>query len=158
LRKIVAWYKFASSTWLSLAVGWCSILFSVTPYLKLDRVGAFLVCGDIVAEVFHDKTYRRFIEQTLPGLSKTYTYTVIDVPEENRKDIEVREHRMQGGNVIIDTAVWPLFHLASKKEFYTSEGEKKWSINGTMDRVDKTINYVIALSAIIGTILWAYGN
>jgi hypothetical protein len=156
LRKIVAWYKFASSTWLSLAIGWCSILFSVTPYLRLDRAGAFLVCGAIVAEVFHDKTYRRFIEQTLPGVSKTYTYTVIDVPE----DIVVREHRMQGGNVIIDAALWPLFHLASKKEFFTSDsgGEKKWSINGTMDRVDKTIDYVIALSAIVGTILWAYGN
>jgi hypothetical protein len=158
LKKIIAWYRFASSTWLSLTFGWCSILISLTPYLRLDRAGAFLVCGAIVAEVFHDKSYRRFIEQTLPGMSKTYTYTVIDVPKENKKDIEVREHQMRMGNVIINSEPWSLFHLANKKEFYVSAGEKKWSINATMNRADKTIDFIIALSAIAGTILWAYGN
>ena len=158
LKIIIAWYRFANRVWISLALGWGALLICLTPYLRPDRAGAFLVCSAIVAEVFHDKGYRKFIEQTLPGVSKAYTYSVVEAIHENRKDIEVEEHQMRRGNIRINAEPWTLFHLAKKNEFYLMAGKETWDINKTVNRVDRAVDVTIAITAIVGTVLWAYGH
>ena len=82
MNKAIAWYRFAHRVWLSLSIGWCFVLAGFfTPYLRLDRAGAFLICGAIVAEVFNEKKHRLFIDQMNPGSDRLYLYQEVDVHE-----------------------------------------------------------------------------
>jgi len=157
LNKIKAWYNFAYRVWIPLSLGWGALVIVLTPYLRLDRAGALLVCGAIVAEVFHDKRYKLYVNNIQAGVNTTHIYLEVDVQGENRKEIEVTAHQTKTGRTVVTTETWPLYHLANQNEFYPYDGKRRWDIEGTMKRVDSRVDYAIVLSAIVGTVLWAFG-
>ncbi len=156
LRNLKHWYTFASRVWKPLACGWLAVPLSATPYLSLDRAGALLICGVIIAEVFHDKGHRRFVNQVQPGQSTQYIYLEVDADDKPTKNIEITAQQYRSGKVIVNTDSWTIYHLAKPKEFFNQNNGRMWYIDQTMDRLEKVVDYIIVFSAVVGTILWAF--
>lgn len=156
LKKIKNWYLFAKRSWLALGAGWFAILIGFTPVLRLDRAGALLICGVIVAEIFHEKRHRLFINQVHPGVSTSYTYREVDKPDKNYKGIEITVHQMHSGKTVVNADNWTLYQLSNETEFMELEGSRVWNLDGTMKRLENTVDYSIVASAVIGTIFWAF--
>lgn len=124
----------------------------------MDRAGALLICGVIVAEVLHDKKHRLFVHQVLPGISTSHVYKEVEMKdgEKTHQGIEITTHQMSSGKSIVNVDNWHLYHLASEAEFREFEGSRAWDLDRTMNRLESRVDYAIVFSAIIGTILWAF--
>lgn len=158
MRKVKAWVLFGKRVWLSLGVGWAIALVGVLLDMGIDQAGAMLICGAIVAEVLHEKKHRYFVNQVQPGIKDVYIYKEVDVSGENRKDIEITPHKNQWGTICtVNTAPWPLYHLARPIEFYSDENTRFWDLDRTMKRAERVLDYSIVFTAIAGTILAAFG-
>lgn len=155
-EKIKAWYCFAKKAWIALAFGWLSVLFVPIAVIRLDQWGALLICGSIVADVFHDKRHRLFIHQILPGQSTSYTYRVIHKAGEAHPRIEVDAHTMRAGKTSVNTQDWVIYKLSANREFADYEGSKMWHFDATVKRLESRVEYSIVVSAVVGTILWAF--
>ena len=155
MNRISAWFQFARRVWIALGLGWAGLLVGLTPVLRLDRAGALLVCGAIVAEVLHEKHHRLFVDQI--QWSFKHTYVEVDVPDEDRKDIAVEPFQSGAGRRVVNTEGWALYHLASKQEFSSHEHTRMWDLEGTMKRLENKVDYAIVVTAIVGTIFWAFG-
>ncbi len=155
LNWITAWFQFARSVWIALGLGWVALLVGLTPVLRIDRGGALLVCGAIVAEVLHEKRHRLFVHQI--QFTTRHTYVEIDVPGEDRKDIEVTPYQSGSGRTVVNTERWSLYHLANRQEFYPHEDTRRWDLERTIKRLESKLDYAIVVSAIVGTVFWAFG-
>jgi len=158
LKKIKNWYIFAKRSWIALGAGWIAIPVCFTSLLRLDQAGALLVCGVIVAEILHEKRHRLFINQVHPGISTSYIYREVDMTEEYCKGIEITVHQMQSGKTTVNADNWTLYQLANDAEFKEFEGSRIWDLDATMKRVETTVDYSIVISAVIGTVLWAFAG
>lgn len=158
MNKAIAWYRFAHRTWIALSIGWILALAGLTPYLRLDRAGAFLVCSALIAEVFNEKIHQSFLLQMNSGSDKYYLYKEIDVPGEIRKDIKVTPPKWTYDSVVVNTDQFLLYHLAKKIEFSSVEDTRMWHVYDTLKRVERRIEYAIVISALAGTILSAFGH
>lgn len=157
LKKIRSWFIFAKRVWIALGLGWLALVVGFTPLLRLDRGGALLICGVIIAEVFHDKRHRLFINQVLPGFSTSYKYREVDMIEENYKGIEITPHQIRSDKHIVNADRWTLYQLANPNEFWADDGSRRWDLNRTLKRVETRVEWSIVFSAVIGTISWAFG-
>jgi hypothetical protein len=72
LRKLKFWFKFEKRVWISLTAGWVAAAIGFTQFYGVDQGGALLICGVIIAEIFHKKRHRLFVHQVLPGVFTTY--------------------------------------------------------------------------------------
>jgi hypothetical protein len=159
VKKIKNWYFFAKRSWIALGAGWISIPFSFTPLIGLDQAGALLICGVIVAEVLHVKRHRLFVDQVHPGVSTFYIYREVEKTDENYNlGIEITIHQVKSGKTTVNADNWELYQLANKSEFRNSEGTRDWDLNATMQRLEATVDYVIVVSAVVGTVLWAFAG
>jgi hypothetical protein len=159
MNRLVAWFRFGKRVWTSLFIGWASCLLAATPILRLDQAGALLVCMAIVAEVLHEKRHRLFIEQIQPGfVGKRYLYREVEVPGEDHKDIVVTPHQRRSDRTTVNTNRWALYHLAKPDEFFLEEKSRYWNLEGTMQRAERRLDYSIVVTAVAGTILWAFGQ
>ena len=143
--------------WIPLSIGWLAAVAGLSPLLRLDQAGALLVCGAIVAEVLNDKKHRLFLSQVQPGQKSWHEYLEVDVPGESRKDIEIMPYQSGSGRTIVNTEGWSLYHLAKDGEFYNFENTRGWRLGDTMKRVESRLDYAVVASAIVGTVLWAFG-
>lgn len=157
MSKVKYWYIFAKNTWNSLVFGWLILPFSATKLLELDQSGALLVCAAIVGEVLHEKKHRWFIGQVQPGLSTNYVYREVDSDNHAGKDIKITPHTLQSGSSTVNTQNLALYHLAKDAEFYIFESTRAWSLEQTMYRVERRVDYAIVVTAFVGTLLWAWG-
>ena len=158
MNKGIAWFNFAKRVWVALGLGWVSLIILLTPYLRLDRAGAILVCAAIIAEVFHEKGHRRFLKQIAPGVYNHYLYLEIDVPGENRKDIQITAQQARiGGPTTVNTERWSLYHLSKPEDFLPHGATRMWLHEKTMTRAERRLEFAIVITAIVGTVLWAYG-
>ena len=156
MSKLKAWFKFAEPVWISLGVGWIAPVVSVSCILRLDQAGALLVCFAIVSEVFHEKGHRLFVYGMQPGNREGHSYREVDSSNHEGKDIEVLLHQTFIGSRTIDTRSWALYHLARKDEFDPDGNSRKWDLERTMKRAERRVDYAIVITAIIGTVLWAF--
>lgn len=157
-RRIKYWYRLAKRVWNSLGAGWIAVAIGFTPYLRMDRAGALLICSVIVAEVFHDKRHRLFVHQVLPGASTSHIYREVEMKDGERQhqDIEITPHQMRSGKTTVNADNWHLYQLAKESEFQDFEGSRVWDLEGTMKRLESRVDWVIVFSAVIGTIFWAF--
>ena len=151
-------FVFARRVWVSLGAGWAILAFGLTPYLRLDRAGAMLVCGAIVSEVLNEKNHRLFVDFARPGPRTRHTYREIDMLGEGGKAIEVTPDEITSGKFIINAELWTLYYLAKNSEFLPEPDGRIWHIETTMKRVERFIDYAIVVSAVIGTLAWAFGG
>ena len=160
LRTAKYWYIFAKRVWVSLGAGWLSVALGFTPYLRMDRAGALLICGVIVAEVFHDKRHRLFVHQVLPGTSTSHIYKEVEMGdgEITHQGIEITPHQMRSGKSTVNADNWHLYQLAKECEFYDFEDTRAWDLDRTMKRLESRVDWVIVTSAVVGTILWAFAG
>ncbi len=156
MNYFAAWFVFARRVWLSLGLGWAAPIAALTPVIRLDQAGAILVCAAIVGEVLHEKRHRLFVHQIEPGLKSWHIYREVDVPGENRKDIEATPHQNHTGKTTVNTSSWPLYHLARPEEFYLNGHTRNWDLERTMKRLERKVDYAIVSTAIGGTIFWAF--
>jgi hypothetical protein len=91
------------------------------------------------------------------GRDENYLYQEIDLPEENKKNIKITPPKSSYGSVVVHTDKWALYHLANNKEFRPFEGTRMWHVYDTLKRVERRIELAIVISALAGTILWAFG-
>ena len=66
-------------------------------------------------------------------------------------------HQNKSSKVTVNTEQWTLYHLAKSNEFDPYENGRRWDINRTMERLENIVDYTIVFSAIVGTVLWAFG-
>lgn len=160
LRTAKYWYIFAKKVWVPLGGGWFSVALGFTPYLSMDRAGALLICGVIVAEVFHDKRHRLYVHRILPGASTSHIYKEVDMVdgEKTYQGIEITPHQMRSGKSTVNADNWHLYQLAKKSEFRNFEGTRAWDLDRTMKRLESRVDWVIVISAVVGTILWAFAG
>lgn len=85
-----------------------------------------------------------------------HQYREVDVPGSNRKDIEVTLSGWQSVKTTVNTSSWPLYHLAKPDEFRHEEGSRLWQLERTMKRVERRVECAIVVTAIIGTLFWAF--
>lgn len=157
MNLVKAWTRFGKRVWISLGCGWaCSILL-VFSYISASQTGALLICAAIVAEVLHEKRHRLFINQVQPGLKESLMYKEVEVPNEGRKDIEITPHNVHSGKSTVNTTSWALYHLARNDEFFASEGTRLWDLERTMKRAERLLDYCIVVTAVIGTLMAAFG-
>lgn len=154
------WYLFAKRVWLPLGAGWLSVVFGFTPYLRMDSAGALLICGVIVAEVFHDKRHRLYVHNILPGTSTSHTYKEVQMGEGEKtyQGIEITPHQMRSGSSIVSADNWHLYQLARNNEFRQFEDTRAWDLDRTMKRLESRVDWIIVMSAVVGTILWAFAG
>jgi len=159
-RTAKYWYIFAKRVWVSLSAGWFAVALGFTPYLRMDRAGALLICGVIVAEVFHDKRHRLFVHQVLPGSSTSHMYREVEMKdgEKTHQGIEITPHQMRSGKSTVNADDWHLYQLATENEFSEFEGARAWDLDRTMKRLESRVDWAIVISAFIGTILWAFAG
>ncbi len=157
MGKLKAWFNFAKRIWIPLGVGWIAPVVSISCILRLDQAGALLVCSAIVSEVFHDKRHRLFVDQIQTGNKESCSYMEVDSSNHDGKDIEVMLHQTSVGSVTVNAASWALYHLARKEEFYLVGDSRRWDLGRTMKRAERCVDYAIVITAIIGTVLWAFG-
>lgn len=155
MRKHVAWFRFAKKSWIALAVGWLSLLVAFLPQLALNQAGALLICAAIVAEVFHAKRHRLFVNQVTPGPRVHYVYQEIDSGF-GQKSIEITPHGTHTGKVTVPSDNWTLYHLAAPDEFYAEGLTRNWDLERTMARAERMVDNAIIATTILGTILWAF--
>ena len=155
MNRITALFQFARRVWVALGLGWAAFIIGGLT-LGLDRSGALLVCGAIVAEVFNDKRHRLFSNQIQPGVKTWSRYAEVGVPGEDRKDIKVTPHATSSGSTVVNTDHWSLYHLATEQEFYPQEDTRMWDLERTMKRVENKVDYAIVVSVIAGTLVWAF--
>jgi hypothetical protein len=158
LRKTKYWYLFSRKAWISLGTGWLVVLIGLTTYLRMDQAGALLICGAIVAEVFHEKKHRLFVHQVQPGISTTYIYQEVEMRdgEKIHQGIEITPYQNRSGKTTVNADDWTLYRLANENEFSEFEGSRSWDLNRTMKRLESRVDWAIVISAIAGTILWAF--
>ena len=156
MSKVEAWFVFAKRVWISLGLGWTAPVAGILDVLRLDQAGALLVCAAIAAEVFHEKRHRLFVRQIQPGINQMHLYREVNVPGQDRKDIEITPHQTRSGKTTVNTSSWALYHLACQKEFYAEGDARLWNLERTMERVERRVEYAIVLTAIVGTALWAF--
>jgi len=157
MTRIEAWFKFAKRVWIPLGLGWAAPVAAIWHVLRVDQSAALLVCSALVAEVFNEKRHRLFVFQAQPGIKQMYLYREVDVPEANRKDIEITPHGGHVGKATVNTSSWALYHLARPEEFRSEGDSRFWDLERTMKRAERRVEYVIAATAVIGTALWAFG-
>ncbi len=157
MSKLKAWFIFAKRVWISLGVGWLMPIVSLSGILNLDQAGALLVCSAIVSEVFHDKRHRLFVHQIQLGNRESCSYREAASLNHDGKDIEVLLHQTSAGSRIVNATSWALYHLARTEEFYPDGNSRIWALERTMKRAESRVDYAIVITAIIGTILWAFG-
>lgn len=157
MNLVKAWARFGKRVWVSLGCGWaCSVLWLFS-YISASQAGALLICAAIVAEVLHEKRHRLFIDQVQPGLKQSHLYREVTVANEARKDIEITPHNTRSGKSTVNTTSWALFHLARKDEFFAYEGTRLWDLARTMKRAERLLDYCIVTTAVIGTLMAAFG-
>jgi hypothetical protein len=159
-RKIKYWFSFAKRVWISLSMGWGTVIIGFTPLISMDQAGALIICGVIVAEVFHDKRHRLFVNQCLPGVSTSYLYREVQTidGDKTHQGIEITTNQLSTGKTTVNADTWHHYHLASSKEFREHEGSRIWDLDSTVKRLESRVDYIIVFSAIIGTILWAFAG
>jgi hypothetical protein len=161
LKRIKNWYNFASRVWLALGAGWIALPIALTSVIKLEQAGALLICGAIIAEVFHNKRHRLYVEQVRPNASTSYVYReidAIDIYKNNYKAIETTAFQQRVGKSTVPTHGWILYQLAINKEFRDDEGSRLWDLDRTLKRVESKIDYSIVVSVIVGTLFWAFAG
>lgn len=138
-----------------MAGGWLALLVAFLPWFKLNQVGALLICGAIVAEVFHEKRHRLFIHQVTPGYRESHDYreTVSDAGE---KCIEITPHAVHTGKTSVPCERWSLYQLAKPTEFLARGQTMYWDLERTMLRAERVVDIAIVVTSIVGTILWAF--
>ena len=159
-RKIKYWFNFAKRVWVSLGVGWGAVAIGFTPLISMDQAGALLICGVIVAEVFHDKRHRLFVNQCLPGVSTSYIYHEVEMidGDKTHQGIEINTNQRSTGPSIVNADTWHLYHLATENEFSEFKSSRMWDLDRTMKRLESRVDYIIVFSAVIGTVLWAFAG
>ncbi len=157
MSKLKAWYIFAKHVWISLGLGWIAPVVSASYILRLNQAGAILVCAAIVSEVFHEKRHRLYVDQIQTGNREACSYREVDSSDHDGKDIEVLLHQTSIGGMIVNASSWPLYHIARKDEFYLNGNSRIWRLEWTMKRAERRIDYAIVITAVIGTVLWAFG-
>ena len=157
MSVISHWFRFGKRVWISLVLGWFSFVLIFTPFVNLDQFGAIMICSAIVAEVLHEKRHRLFVQQIRPGLNESIIYSEVDVPGENRKDIQAVPNTVHAGKSNINTTTWALYHLAKDDEFYPNGESRYWDLDRTMQRLEKRLDYSIVVTAIVGTAIAAFG-
>lgn len=159
-RKLKFWFKFERRVWLSLAAGWTASAIGFTPLYGLDQGGALLTCGVIIAGIFHKSRHRLFVDQILPGAITTYSYREVEMGDGDNKHqgIEVTTNKWNTGKTTVNADNWHLYQLAEKIEFREIDGAREWDLDRTMQRLETRVEYTIAFSAVIGTVLWAFAG
>jgi hypothetical protein len=159
-RKLKFWFKFERRVWLSLAAGWIASVIGFTPLYGLDQGGALLICGVIIAGIFHKSRHRLFVEQILPGVTTTYSYREVEMGDGDNKHqgIEVTSNKWDTGKTIVNADDWHLYQLAEDIEFRGVGEDREWVLDRTMQRLETRIEYMIAFSAFMGTVLWAFAG
>jgi len=157
MTRAEAWFRFAKRVWIALGLGWVASFTALWGVLNVGQAAALLICSALVAEVFHEKRHRLFVLQVQPGVKQLYLYREVDVPGENRKDIEITPHQGHSGKTTVNTSSWALYHLARSEEFHSDQESRLWDLERTMKRVERRVEYAIAGTAVIGTALWAFG-
>lgn len=152
-----AWFTFAKRVWLALGVGWVVSSAALGGILNAGQAAALLICSALVAEVFNEKRHRLFVLQVQPGVKQLHLYREVAVPGENRRDIEITPHQGRSGKTTVNTSSWALYHLARPEEFYLDQESRLWDLERTMKRVERRVEYAIAGTAVVGTVLWAFG-
>ena len=140
-----------------MLIGWSSFVLLPLSFVNLDQVGAIIVCTAIVAEVFHEKKHRLFIDQILPGTKQSFMYKEVHTPEEDGLFIEITPHALQAGSSKVNTKDWTVYHLANDSEFMKYEETRIWNLEITTKRLETHIDYAIVGTAVVGTLLWAFG-
>lgn len=160
LKQIKYWYKFSPKVWGSLLIGWISVLIGLTPYLRMDRAGALLICAVIISEIFYDKRHRLFLHQILPGASTNHVYREVEIHdgEKAHQGIEIIQLRNVSLKSTVNADNWHLYQLATEKEFHSAEESREWDLERTVKRLESSVDWIIVISAISGTILWAFAN
>jgi len=156
MSKIEAWFRFAIRVWISLGLGWATLVVATFHFIRVDQAAALLVCSALVAEVFHEKRHRLFVYQVQPGVKQLSIYREVDVSDANRKDIEITSHEGRVGVTMVNTTSWALYHLAEPNEFRPDQESRAWDLERTMNRAERRVEYAIAATAVIGTIVWAF--
>jgi hypothetical protein len=157
-NRIKLWYNYSGEVWTPLFLGWlCLPLVTLIPKLTLDRAGALLICSVVIAEVFNKKGHRAVIDFIQPASKPNYTYREVVDESSGIKNIEVTLQKQSFNQIYVNSESFTLYLLASDKEFQKIQGSRLWNMEKTVNRLDKTVEYSLAFSVFIGTILWAFG-
>ncbi|MEM9689906.1 MAG: hypothetical protein AAF917_10540, partial [Pseudomonadota bacterium] len=98
-----------------------------------------------------------FIDQVQPGLTTNFLYQEVKSENHEGKDIKITPHSYQTGSSTVNTEMWTLYQLAVDSEFSPFEGTRAWNLEETNYRVERRIDFAIVVTAVIGTLLWAWG-
>ncbi len=136
-------------------------------WLRLDQAGAVLTAASITATVFHqnniDETYKN-LKAELGEQFKSLSYRQEKDPD--TKDITWKkvittavkfDPSLHTPDIVrIDPTASP-WYIISKKHMNT-DGLLHWVPSVVVKRINYIETWCIAISALIGTFLWAFGN
>ena len=162
------WFSVAPIAWWSLLIGWLWVLVSYIMAWDVEASGAILVGTCVLAEMrFNLLKWRSFgfmagmddLTWSLPaqqdrqskniprGQAAWYNSSVGEASTQNAK-----------GEDYYLKSVQALHRLANDAEDHPGSHPPTWFYYLTKERVERRINIIISISAILGTILWGYGD
>lgn len=141
---MLAWYRIAPSLWISLGSGYLVVLASLLVNFEIPSSGSILVCGGIIAEIYHSRwAYRYLLEN--PKKSEFLQFLL-------KKEVE----RNGGAHPL---ARWsrPTKNDPFELVGGLNEDEVDMLINGA-SYVDTILSRWVIGSVILGTIIWGYAH
>lgn len=179
--KFVALYRYAKHVWDSLALGLCFlILLPMLPFVSLGQGGAILMGAVIIAELYFGKIrfeWTKIIELSVARAADIHVITefseddkihevgaaTIDVKKMFAANIDRSYATISTENINIRPKV--LKELIRDDEYsdsvilVTPESTiRPWIYHHTLNRLNSIIETSIVACAIIGTIIWAFGD
>ena len=151
-----------------LLLGFGAVLLSPwVDCLRLDQAGALLTAAAIIATVFHQNNTDQ-MDKHLKDLTGEPFDTFLFYQEKNpatnniiwkkgmTKSVKLEMHQVLPDVYIIDPTRSPWYIISKKR--VDKDGLIHWIPKVTIKRVNDIETWCIAISALIGTFLWAFGN
>jgi len=151
MNPMIAQFILAKASWLVIVAGWAFVVFSFLISWEQPASGAVLVGCVIAAEILFERERWRKLPSDLSGR--------IQLQRDSNSGFPVL-----WGPVVIAPAnkgkLGALISLSKESEIHNIHGHQNpyWIYKDTVARVEKSITYLLAFSAIFGTLLWGYGH
>ncbi|WP_152618562.1 hypothetical protein [Leisingera sp. ANG-Vp] len=141
-----SWFAVAKGAWISMILGYSWVLFSLLTDWKVPASGAILICASLIAEI-------RLTGQEWNRLATRF-------PIDRLHKVEGSDETFyRAGEVVIRNSNETLDCLrAVARGKNVAPGGFYWSLSGAADDVNQVVNWFITVSAILGSVLWGYGD
>ena len=180
--RLVRWYALAPQVWVALIIGWLWFLLCLFLGWKVGSAGGMLVGACIVAELFYLTSP---LENTIAGIREHDEYIILSDNGERKyllkyddtfNSVIVRESDGSERRIEIQSQTGfesiPLdcrdqlyeISASAERKYFNKQtdtqsnnlGPVVWDHQKTTARIKKLVLMSIVISAVFGTIVWAY--